>query len=233
MTEALPTILVPGLACSPRLYAEQVPLLWRGGPVIVADHTRHDRMEAIADAVLAAAPPRFRLLGLSMGGYVALAIMRRAPERVDRLALLDTSARPDRPDQTERRRQLMALAAQGRELEVADTLYPALVHVDRRGDAVLHGVVRRMMAETGPEAFIRQEEAIIARADSRPSLSAIRCPTLVLVGEADTLTPPELSQEMAAAITGAELVVVPGSGHLSTLEEPAAVNQAIDAWMRR
>src|SRR4051794_31005612 len=101
MKEALPTLFVPGLNCSARLYGPQLPVLWRFGPTMIADHRRDDTMDAIAGRILAAAPPRFALLGLSMGGYIALTIMRMAPERVARLALLDTSARPDRPEQTE------------------------------------------------------------------------------------------------------------------------------------
>src|SRR5512133_3000456 len=97
MSEPLPIVLIPGLNCSARLYAEQIPVLWRFGPVTVADHTRDNSMDAIAARILAAAPPRFALAGLSMGGYIALTIVRHAPERVQRLALLDTSARPDRP----------------------------------------------------------------------------------------------------------------------------------------
>src|SRR5947209_3549893 len=105
-----PIVLVPGLLCSARLYAEQIPALWRFGSVSIADHRRDDTMEAIAERILADAPPKFALVGLSMGGYIALSMMRRAPERVARLALLDTNARPDTPEQSERRRALMTLA---------------------------------------------------------------------------------------------------------------------------
>ena len=104
MAEAVPVVLIPGLNCSARLYAEQIPALWRFGPVQVADHTRDDSMDALATRILAVAPPRFALAGLSMGGYLALTIVRHAPERVQRLALLDTSARPETPEQTARRR---------------------------------------------------------------------------------------------------------------------------------
>ena len=104
MAEALPIMLIPGLTCSARLYAEQIPALWRFGPVMVADHTRDDSMAAIARRILAAAPPRFALAGLSMGGYIAFEILRQAPERVAKLALLDTGARAETPEQTERRK---------------------------------------------------------------------------------------------------------------------------------
>ncbi len=114
MAGPLPIVLVPGLNCSARLYAEQVPALWGCGPVTIADHRRDDSVAAIAAHILATAPPRFALVGLSMGGYIALAMIREAPERVARLALLDTSARPDTPEQTERRRNVIALAESGR-----------------------------------------------------------------------------------------------------------------------
>src|SRR6185436_3376359 len=105
MREPLPTVLIPGLLCTPRLYAEQLPSLWRFGSVTVADHTRDDSMPGIARRILAQAPPKFALIGLSMGGYVAFEVQRQAPERVAKLALLDTTARPDAPEQTEQRKR--------------------------------------------------------------------------------------------------------------------------------
>ncbi|HXX03108.1 MAG TPA: alpha/beta fold hydrolase [Xanthobacteraceae bacterium] len=228
----LPVILVPGLNCSARLYAEQIPALWRFGPVAIADHTRDDSMPAIARRILAAAPPRFALAGLSMGGYIALEMTRQAPERVAKLALLDTSSRPETPEQTKNRLRVIELAEKGRFAEVADLLFPIFVHRERRDDEALKGVVRLMAEETGAEAFLRQERAIIGRADARPGLAAIKCPTLVLVGDGDELTPPHLSEEIAAGIAGARLVVVADCGHLSTLERPAAVTAATVEWMK-
>ena len=231
MREPLPVVLVPGLNCSARLYAAQIPVLWQAGPVTVADHRWDDRMAAIAGRILAAAPPRFALAGLSMGGYIAFEILRQAPERVARLALLDTAARADTPEQTARRDALMARARTGEFMAINDVLWPLLVHADRHGDAALRAVVDDMARDTGPEAFVRQQLAIRARPDSRPGLAAIRCPTLVLVGDADQLTPPALAGEMAAGIAGARLVTVPACGHLSTLERPDAVNAALAAWL--
>jgi pimeloyl-ACP methyl ester carboxylesterase len=231
MREPLPTLLLPGLAATARLYAAQIPLLWQFGPVMLADHRRDDSIGAIARRILDQAPPRFALLGLSMGGYIGFELLRQAPGRVVRLALLDTTARPDAPEQTARRRVLIEQARTGRFGEVADLLYPGLVHPDRLGDHGLREQVRRMAEETGAEAFIRQQTAIMNRLDSRPQLAAIGCPTLVLVGDADQLTPPERAQEIAAAIPGARLVVVPASGHLSTLEQPERVNAALVEWL--
>ena len=231
MSASLPVVLVPGLSCSARLYAAQIPALWPFGPVQIADHTRDDDMETIAARILAAAPPRFALVGLSMGGYIALSMVRRAPARITRLALLDTAARPETPEQTERRRPQIALAESGRFVEVPPLQFPILVHRDRQGDDALRAEVARMAAETGAAAFLRQQKAIIGRADARPHLSAIRCPTLVLVGDGDLLTPPALAQEIVAGIPGARLVVVPDCGHLSTMERPDAVNRALVDWL--
>jgi pimeloyl-ACP methyl ester carboxylesterase len=231
MSEPLPIVLVPGLTCSARLYAEQIPALWRFGPVMVADHTRDDSMASIARRILAAAPPRFALAGLSMGGYIAFEIMRQAPQRVARLALLDTGARAETPEQTERRKHVIALAKAGRYAEVSDIAFPLYVHRNRHNDLALKRIVRMMAEETGLEAFLRQQQAIMTRPDSRPGLGAIKCPTLVLVGDSDEATPPELAREIAGAIGGARLEVIPDCGHLSTLEQPEKVTAALADWM--
>jgi pimeloyl-ACP methyl ester carboxylesterase len=232
VSESLPTVLIPGLLGSARLYAGQIPPLWRVGPVTIADHTRDDSMSAIARRILATAPPRFALIGLSMGGYVAFEILRQAPERIARLALLDTSARADAAEQTAVRRAQMTLASQGRLTEVVEQQFPRLVHRARRSDAALREVFDLMAGEVGAAAFIRQQAAILGRSDSRPTLGSIRCPTLVLVGDGDELTPPELAAEMAAGIDGARLVSVPHSGHLSTLEQPQEVTRVLLEWLQ-
>ena len=232
MSESLPTVLIPGLLASARLYAGQIPPLWRLGPVTIADNTRDDSMSAIARRILATAPPRFALIGLSMGGYIAFEILRQAPERIARLALLDTSARADAAEQTAMRRAQMTLASQGRLTEVVEQQFPRLVHRARRSDAALREVFDLMAEEVGAAAFIRQQTAILGRSDSRPMLGSIRCPTLVLVGDGDELTPPELAAEIAAGIDGARLVTVPQCGHLSTLEQPQEVTRALLEWLQ-
>lgn len=227
----LPILLVPGLLCSARLYAPQVPALWPYGPVTIADHRRERTIEAAAARILKEAPPTFALAGLSMGGYLAFAMLRQAPERIGKLALLDTSARADTPEQGGLRERLIAMAEDGRLAEVVSLLEPRFLHPKRHSDEALRSVVRAMAAETGPEAFVRQERAIMSRPDSRALLATIRCPTLVLVGADDELTPPALSEEIAHGIAGARLVVVPECGHLATLERPDAVNAALSEWL--
>jgi len=224
-------VLVPGLNCSPRLYTAQMPALWRFGPVTVADHTRDDTMAAIATRILAQAPPRFALAGLSMGGYIALEIMRQAADRVTRLALLDTGARADTPEAGEKRRANIALAESGRFTDVIDPQFPLYVHPSRANDAALKAGYLAMCHDVGPQAYVRQQKAIMGRADSRPLLATIKCPTLVLVGAQDAATPPALSEEMAAGIRGARLATIPDCGHLSTMERPDAVTQELVAWM--
>jgi len=230
-TTFLPLILVPGLLCSARLFASQIAALWPFGQIAVADHRRDAEMSAIAARILADAPPRFAIAGLSMGGYIAFAMLRQAPQRIARLALLDTSARPDTAEQSAGREKFITMAQAGKLGDVVDTLTPRFLHRNRQNDESLKRVIQDMAAETGAEAFVRQQKAIMSRTDSRPLLATIRCPTLVMVGDSDELTPPDLAKEICAGISGARLVVVPDCGHLSTIERPDAVNAALAEWL--
>jgi pimeloyl-ACP methyl ester carboxylesterase len=224
-------VLVPGLACTEELFAEQIASLQGEVAISVADHARHDTMSAIARAILATAPNRFALCGLSMGGYIAFEMVRQAPDRIERLALLNTSALPDTPEQSERRLTLIAMAQSGEFKSVRDTLWPLLVHQARHDDAALKRAVFKMMDDTGPETFIRQQKAIISRPDSRSSLGMIHCPTLVLVGNEDALTPVSVALTIADGIAGSKLDIVQDCGHLSTMERPDAVTEALRAWI--
>ena len=231
MAETLPIVLVPGLTCTARLYTPQIEALWRYGPVTVADHRRDADIKALAARILSNAPPRFALAGLSFGGYIAFEMMRQASARIAKLALLDTSARPDTAEQTAGRKVQIAMAQTGRYGEIADLSIPRYLHRDRQSDPAMTGIVRQMIDETGAEAFVRQLQAIMSRPDSRPLLASIRCPTLVLVGDGDLATPPELNKEIADGIPDARFVAVPECGHLSTIERPEAVNAALAAWL--
>ncbi|MEO8883068.1 MAG: alpha/beta hydrolase [Devosia sp.] len=228
----LPILLVPGLVCTAEVFAPQIPVLWSFGPVTIANTLEGDSMAAIAANILATAPPHFALGGISMGGYLCFEILRQAPERVVKLALLDTSARPDLPEQSERRRGLVVRARAGEYETMLNELFPGLVHPDHKDDAALQALNIRMSFAIGVEGFARQQEAIINRPDSRPRLSWITQKTLVLVGDADMLTPPELAREMAAGIPTSRLVVVPDSGHMSTWEQADRVNAALVEWLQ-
>ena len=231
MNNGLPVVCIPGLICSPRLYTEQIPSLWTVGPVTVAQHGHHESVAEIARAILASAPEHFALIGLSMGGYVSFEIMRQAPERVEKLALLDTSARPDTSEQMENRRKQIEIAGTVSMSEIADGLFPKLIHRMRWGDDRLRSLLRQMAEETGREGFVRQQTAIMNRPDSRPILRGIVCPTMVLVGDGDELTPVEIAAEIADGIAGARLIKVPACGHLSTLEQPERVTGELMAWL--
>jgi pimeloyl-ACP methyl ester carboxylesterase len=226
-----PIVLIPGLLCSAEVFAPQIPALWPYGPVTVASTLQGRSIAEMADAVLAEAPPRFALAGLSMGGYVGFEILRRAPERVSRLALISTSARADRPEQVRLRRAWIDRVRRGQFDAFVDDAMAAILHPSRRDDPALGALNRRMAEAVGVEAFLRQTEAVGGRIDSRPHLAAISVPTLVLVGDSDPLTPPRLSQEMAAAIPNARLEILAACGHASTLEQPAAVNRALADWI--
>lgn len=226
-------VLLPGLLCDAALWRPQVEAFGENYDIFIADFTRADTIAGMGEAALALAPDRFNLAGLSMGGYVAQEVMRRAPERVERLALLDTSARPDTEEQRARRRGLIELAQKGHFKGVTPRLLPLLIHASRREEAELTRIVMGMAERVGPDAFLRQQKAIMDRPDSRSDLRRFACPTLVLCGRDDALTPLELSREMAEAVPGAELVVVEECGHLSSLERPVEVNAALRRWLAR
>src|SRR3954452_8880796 len=149
MDNPMPILLIPGLVSSPRIYAPVMPALWRCGPVTVANHIRDDNMGAIARRILSEAPPRFALAGHSMGGYIAFEIMRQAPERVARLALINTQARPDTPEASARRRTMITRARDGDYHRVVDELFPGFVHPSRQDDPRLRQLVHDMAEEVG------------------------------------------------------------------------------------
>jgi len=224
-------LLLPGLLCDARLWRDQVAALAGVRPV-VADLTRDETVGDLAARALRSVPQDapIALCGLSMGGYVAMEIMRAAPARVARLALFDTSARPDTPDQTRRRRALLALSESGMFRGVTPRLLPQLLHPDHVAGP-LGKEVMAMADRVGRPAFHRQQRAIMQRPDSLPDLARIAVPTLVAVGESDTLTPPDLAEEMAALIPGARLARIAGAGHLPPMEMPEAVNALLRDWL--
>lgn len=226
-----PLVLIPGLACTAELYAPQWRALGVGRQVLVAEHRLDESLPAIVERLLAAAPARFALCGLSMGGYIAFEVMRQAPERVSRIALLDTSARPATPESNAMRQEMIDLAEAGQYDRVTAMQWQRLVAPARREDAMLREIVRRMAADGGAEVFVRQQRAIMGRPDSRPDLKRYAVPALVVVGTQDVLTPPDHAREIAAGIPGAKLVEIDGCGHLATLESPETVTAELARWL--
>jgi pimeloyl-ACP methyl ester carboxylesterase len=224
-------LLLPGLLCDEALWAKQRERLGGRCDPIVADLSRFDSIEAMADAALAMVEGTFSLAGLSMGGYVAMEIMRKAPQRVRRLALLDTSARADTPEQTQRRLEAISLTEQGKFSDVVEKLLTMFVHPRRLTDATLCESIRSMIYRVGKEAFRRQQKAIMGRIDSRKNLPHINCPALVLCGRQDSLTPLALHEEIAGLIPFSRLSIIDDCGHLSTMERPEAVSAAMEAWL--
>ena len=231
MPQKIPLVLLPGLLCDAALWRAQVEGLGTLAAPTIVDLTRDDSLVGMARRALAEAPPSFALAGLSMGGYVAQEVMRQAPERVTRLALLDTSARADTPEQTARRRGLIELSEKGEFKGVTPRLVPLLIHPARHEDTPLTDLVMGMAERVGKEAFLRQQKAIMGRPDGREDLRRIACPTLVLCGRQDALTPLALHEEIAGLVAGAKLVVVEDCGHLSTMEKPVTVTAALRQWL--
>lgn len=227
----LEVVFLPGLLCDERLWADQVEALGDIAHTTVARLDTADSMEAMATLALNQAPAgAFMLVGMSMGGYVAFEMMRQQPQRILGLALVSTSARPDMPETIEARRAQMRLA--GYDLGIViDQMLPKLVHPDHLNDGRSAGVMRSMAEEMGAEVFKRQEEAIIGRPDSRPTLGDINCPTLVMCGRDDQTTPPELHTEIADAIPGAHLSIIEHCGHLAPLEQPEQVTRELRSWL--
>lgn len=227
-----PFLLVPGLNCTAEIFGRLVPAIWPSGPVTIANHTIGSSIAEIAANILKDAPPRVGLLGFSLGGYIAFEILRQAPERVAKLCLLDTSARTDTPGATERRRLGIDRARSGNFVGVLNEGFLTAVDESNLGRDDLRAMLVRMGTTNGVDTFIRQQEAIIARPDSRGDLAGIMVPTLVIVGKSDQTTIPAAAKEMAGGIADARLVIIPKAGHMAVVEQPDLVNAAIVDWAR-
>ncbi len=229
----IPLLLLPGLLCDGALWAPQIEALADVAECRVADLTRDDTIRAMVRRVLDETPwDTFALAGFSMGGFAALEVMRQAPQRVTRLALMDTGPGVDTPERADERRRGIALAEQARGFQpIARTLLASMLHPDRAADPVLGTAMREMAERVGREAYIRQQTAILQREDSVPLLRTIRCPTLVLCGRQDRRTPLEWHETMAREIPGAVLEVIEECGHMSTLEAPGATAAAMRRWL--
>ncbi|MDB5720471.1 MAG: alpha/beta hydrolase [Alphaproteobacteria bacterium] len=225
-----PLILLPGLLCDAQLWRAQIDDLAVLASASVADLTLDISVAAMAERVLAVAPPRFALAALSMGGYVAFEIMRQASERVTRLALFDTQAALDEPERIRLRRRGMESLRLGRFVGVTSSLLPQLVHPSQI-EGPVGETVKAMAKRVGGAAFLRQQQAILDRPDSRPTLATIKVPTLVAVGAQDVLTPVEDAIEIHQGIAGSRLRIIDQCGHLPALERPAETSSILREWL--
>ena len=228
-TRALHTVLVPPLACSARVFDTLMPHVWAHGATTIVDTRRDGSVVGMAARLLDAAPESFVLVGISMGGYIALEVVRQALGRVRALALISTSATPDTPEQADSRRRQLDLARAGRYDDIVTAAFPLLVDPSHRDDAELAAFWSLTAHEVGAEAFCTQLKAVIDRPDSRPVLSTINCPTAVIHGAGDQLITLDHGRGTAASVPFATLTVVEAAGHLAAQEQPAAVGKALDA----
>lgn len=227
-------ILIPGLAGDATMWRDQIPALPAPWQATVTDvHMRHDSLADMAAALLREHAGDLVLCGASMGGMLAMEAARQAPQRIRGLALLGTNARPETPEMRALRESAVALFAQGRLEEVIRPNIAFAFHPRQAADPVLVQTYLDFVLRAGAEQLIRQNRAVMGRPDARPHLPQLRCPVLVMCGDADQLTPPDCAREIAGLVPGAELVVVPQCGHMLTIEQPAAVNAALRAWLDR
>jgi pimeloyl-ACP methyl ester carboxylesterase len=225
-------ILLPGLACDAALWRGQIAPLSVSHEVVVSDvHTRAASLPEMAALLLAEHAGALALAGSSMGGMLALHAWQQAPGRVRGLALLGTTARPDTPELIALRSQAIELFAAGRSDEVLRANVPLALHPGHADHAALVDTYLQMIRRAGDPQLIAQNRAVMARADARPWLPAVRCPTLVACGQGDLLTPPEHSREIAGLVPGARLELLADCGHLLTLEQPAQVNRLLLEWL--
>lgn len=227
----IPLVMIPGLVCDDRLFTHQLENLSDIADMQVIDHRHFNDIKDLARSILVGAPAKFALLGLSMGGYVAFEIMRQAPERVIKLALIATSARQDSDEMAKRRRDFIRLAGMGKFRGMSPVLVQSFIHPDNVGNESLISTLYDMAQDTGAEGFINQQQAILSRPDSTETLGHITCPTIVIFGDSDERTPVAVNGEIATAIAGAELVVLPHCGHLPPLEQPELTTKHLRAWL--
>lgn len=230
---AEPLVFLPGMMCDARLYGPQIAELSSEFSVMVSPVTRGERIEEIASGLLDELPQRFALVGLSMGGIVAMELLRRAPDRISRLALLDTTPLAETPQAAAAREPQIVKVRSGQMYSVIhDELLPNYLGPGPYQDEIT-ALVLDMADALGADTFVRQSRALQRRRDQQGVLRKCRVPTLVLCGEYDALCPVKRHTFMSELIHGAVLKIIPGAGHLPTLEAPAETTQALRDWMRQ
>ncbi len=223
--------LIPSQLCTDLVWEKQLPILSSLGTPRVFTQRDHDSIGAMAQSVLDAIPRQFVLITHGMGGFVAFEMLRRTPERITKLVLMSALAPADTPKQTARREGYLRLVEQGKFDGIIEERIPMLVHPSRIGDEALTAILRRMARDTGPDVFQRQQRAIMSRSDSRSSLSAIACPTILVFGRQDGITTLDHQNEMRDAIPDVRLEILEDCGHMVTLEKPREVNEVLPAFL--
>jgi pimeloyl-ACP methyl ester carboxylesterase len=231
LTRRACVVFASGQLLTKQIWASQVAALAPDYELVVADHGRDDTIAGMARRLLDTAPSRFHLVAHAMGGFIAFEVMRQAPERVLSLVLIATLAPNDGPAQTERRLGYSRLVEAGNFDRVVEERIPMLVHPDRRGDEILVSAIRHMASDTGAERFLGQQRAIMGRVDSRPILSAITVPTLLIRGDHDGITTEAHQVEILGGIPCARLEVIANCGHLPMLERPQETNRLLKQWL--
>ena len=225
-------VFLPGLAADAVMWQHQlIAMPAHLDPVVTDVHARHATLADMASALLQAHPGDLILCGASMGGMLAMEVVRQAPQRIKALALLGTNARPETDAMRSLREAAIAMFEQGRAKAVLTANLPMAFHPSRANDTALLQTYLDFVLNAGVTQLIRQNRALMARPDARLHLGAVNCPTLVLCGDGDRLTPPECSREIVALIKGAEFTLVPQCGHMLTMERPVEVNAALLAWL--
>jgi len=224
-------VLIPPLLCSSLAYAPVIDTVWTRGQVTLADTRHDDTIAAMAERILRENVGDIAVLGTSMGGYVALEVIRQAPDRVTALALVSTSARADSAEQLQARARQSVLVEGGHFDAVVDAAFPGVVAADNESDDALLAAWRAMTSPVGAQAFLRQQQAVVQRADLRSILPSIACPTAIIHGAQDRLIPLNAAEEMAEALPTARFTVVEGAGHFLFHEQPAAARDAVSSWL--
>ncbi|MBT2728621.1 alpha/beta hydrolase [Bacillus sp. ISL-75] len=225
-------ILLPGTLCTESLWKYQIEQLSDVANIQVGDLTQNDTIQGMAESILREAPSEFCLAGLSMGGIVAMELMRQAPERVKRLALLDTNPTPPHSEQIAGWENFIAMANNGRFMDITEKyLLPVLIHPHRQKDDNLVKTIIQMAEDIGPNAMSRQMNALMTRPDVREHLSSIKSPTLVILGRQDELCSIEMHEYLASVIPNAKLAVIENCGHLCTMERPKEVTTVLRDWL--
>lgn len=223
-------LFIPGLLCTSAIFKAQFAAFDKVADCQVASTIEMESISEMAEKALAQMTGSFAVLGFSMGGYVALEIARLAPERIEGMALVSTSARADTEAKRQARSELVNLSKIGKFKGVTPRLLPRFFSASSLLDETKTNIVLQMGAEIGQANFMSQQQAIMGRIDQRDNLASFDKPSVVICGTQDILTPPEDAQEMADLLPNAELVLLDDIAHMSTLEAPDEVNQALLRW---